>query len=69
VLLKCFSPGCDIRKKLSIVLEIYSVSTVKEGGASFKLGRKNKRSEIVHLLRKQISTIYSRDHSVALIPW
>lgn len=47
VLLKCFSPCCDIRKVFSIVLEIYSLSTVEVGGATFKLARlKNIRSEI-----------------------
>ena len=47
VLLKCFSPGCDIRKVFSIVLEIYSLSTVEVGGTTLELARlKNIRSEI-----------------------
>ena len=40
--LKCFSPGCDIGEKLSIILKIHSVSTAKEGWATLKLVTKSK---------------------------
>lgn len=52
VLLKCFSSGRDIRKKLPIILKIYSVSTVKEGGATFKLAAKNITSEISNVMQE-----------------